>query len=137
MNDRRAWPRLPLAIPVFVHGSDENGKDVLEFSSILNISAGGVLFASRKRVRQRCRILLEIPAALHGGLEELGHVQRKFQARILRITRSGRWYLCAAKFARPMKRRFTVRVQLDASRVIDSGQRRQRTPILVPPSVRN
>ena len=40
-SERRAWVRLPLAIPVFVRSRDQNGKDFLEFATAVNISAGG------------------------------------------------------------------------------------------------
>ena len=38
--ERRKWPRLPIAIPVFVRSRDEKGKELLEFATALNISAG-------------------------------------------------------------------------------------------------
>jgi len=41
--ERRSWPRLPLAIPVFVRSRDEKGKEFLEFATALNVSAGGAL----------------------------------------------------------------------------------------------
>ena len=101
-KERRNWPRLPVPIPVFVRGTDDRGHDILEFSSILNISAGGILFASRKPVPERSRILLEIPVVLE-GLEAVLRVQRKFQARVLRVSSTGKWYLCAAKFSQPLR----------------------------------
>ena len=97
VNERRRWPRLTVTIPVFVRGLDEQGKDMLQFSSILNIGAGGALLASRKPFPEGSRIFLEIPGL--DGLEEVGRVQRKFQARVLRINRSDNWYLCAAKLS--------------------------------------
>ena len=41
-SERRHWQRLPLAIPVFVHGQDEHGNKFVEFATAMNISAGGV-----------------------------------------------------------------------------------------------
>ena len=46
--ERRRWQRLPLAIPVFIRCQDENGKDILEFATALNVSAGGMLVAVRR-----------------------------------------------------------------------------------------
>jgi len=43
VKERRKWPRLSLAIPVFVRSRDERGKDLLEFATALNVSAGGFL----------------------------------------------------------------------------------------------
>src|SRR5713101_9205717 len=47
-NERRHWARLSLAIPVFVRGINGQGREFLEFSTLLNESAGGVLLAMRK-----------------------------------------------------------------------------------------
>jgi hypothetical protein len=47
-GERRKWPRLPLAIPVFVRSRDDNGKELLEFATALNVSAGGMLLAVRR-----------------------------------------------------------------------------------------
>jgi len=100
VKERRRWPRLPLAIPVFMRGSDEWGKDILEFSTIVNISAGGVSILTRKRPYRRVR--LEIPVG-SAGLDKIAHPQRKFEARILRVVESQGWYWCAAKFNGPIR----------------------------------
>ncbi len=50
-NERRHWARLSLAIPVFVRGINGQGREFLEFSTLLNESAGGVLLAMRKPLR--------------------------------------------------------------------------------------
>ncbi|HYK51233.1 MAG TPA: PilZ domain-containing protein, partial [Terriglobales bacterium] len=61
--DSRKWPRLPIAIPVFVRSRDEKGKDLLEFATALNISAGGALVAVRRSLPLSTQVLLEIPSA--------------------------------------------------------------------------
>src|SRR5437016_12799240 len=61
--DRRRWARLSLAIPVFVRGVNGQGKEFLEFCTLLNESAGGALLAIRKPLRRRSRISLEMPSA--------------------------------------------------------------------------
>src|SRR5690349_15822634 len=100
IKDRRRWPRLPLAIPVFVRGACVKGKEFLEFGTILNISAGGVLFATRKSLQEGSRISLEIPTAFPGK-EVAGHAKRKFRARIVRTNGRDQWYRCAARFYSP------------------------------------
>lgn len=95
-KERRRWPRLALAIPVFVRGRDESGRDMLEFGTIVNISAGGVLFANRKRPHSR--IFLEIPSAFP-GVDKLARAKRRFRARVLRIVDLEGWYWCAARFS--------------------------------------
>jgi PilZ domain-containing protein len=83
MEERRQWPRLALAIPVFVRGSDREGNEFLDLGTILNISAGGALFAIHKNLPHGSRVSLEIPAAFPS--EKLGaQAKRKFRARIVR-----------------------------------------------------
>ncbi len=69
--ERRAWVRLPLAIPVFVRSHDENGKDFLEFATALNISAGGALVAVHRPLRPPAQVSLpsrnEIQPAIVGS----------------------------------------------------------------------
>lgn len=102
LEERRHWPRLTLAIPVFVKGADERGKEILEFATILNVSAGGVLFTSGKSLRRNSFIFLEIPVGT-SGMETTGSAQRKFQARVLRIIHMDGWHWCAARFKSPLK----------------------------------
>ena len=102
VKERRSWPRLPLAIPVFIRGPNEQGHDILEFGTILNVSAGGVLFVSRKQVRGS-RVLLEIPASAR-GIEQACETQRKFRMRVLRTAPvDGRWYTHGGRFDTPLR----------------------------------
>ena len=102
VKERRRWPRLPLAIPVFVRGSSRQGNDILEFGTILNVSAGGVLFVSRKQARGS-RVLLEIPTPAR-GLEQACETQRKFRMRILRTAPGdGRWHTHGGRFETPLR----------------------------------
>ena len=102
VTERRRWPRLALVIPVFVRGTDNQGNEILEFGSILNVSAGGVLFASRKYLRPHSKIFLEIPVGLAAG-PPAGQTQRRFQARVLRTVSMARSYWCAARFRLPLE----------------------------------
>src|SRR5438046_9906481 len=61
--ERRRWSRLPLAIPAFIRGVNGQGREFLEFGTLLNESAGGVLLAIRKPLRRWSREALEIPFA--------------------------------------------------------------------------
>ena len=61
--ERRRWPRLPLAIPVFVRSRAESDKEFLEFATALNVSAGGMLVAVRRSIPSSAQVLLEIPSA--------------------------------------------------------------------------
>ncbi|HYL15153.1 MAG TPA: PilZ domain-containing protein [Terriglobales bacterium] len=101
-TERRSWPRLPLAIPVFVRSSDDKGKEFLEFATALNISAGGVLVAVRRSLPQSARILLEIPSAPLAATAKLPKASRTLRARCLRVTHAEGYHLVALKFARPL-----------------------------------
>ncbi len=97
MEERRKWPRLALAIPVFVRGFDPDGNDFLDLGSILNVSTGGALFALHRHLQQGARVFLEIPAAFpHERLG--GAAKRKFRARIVRASGRNHLFRYAARF---------------------------------------
>ena len=62
--ERREWDRLPIAIPFFVRGRKGTGEEFLEFATALNLSAGGVLLATRRYLDPGSQISLEVPVAL-------------------------------------------------------------------------
>lgn len=102
-NERRQWERLPLAIPVFARGSDEKGKDFLDFTTVLDVSAGGALLATRRHLSHAARLTLEIPSA---PLNEraVGRTSvRTLRAKVVRVTSADRCQLCALEFVRPLK----------------------------------
>src|ERR1017187_10492446 len=94
-NERRKWPRLPLAIPVFVRTRDGKGKEFLEFATALNVSAGGMLVAIRRLLPAIAQIRLEIPSAPVAALAMKA-------SRALRTTPAEGYYLLVLKFARPL-----------------------------------
>ena len=63
-QERRKWDRLPLSVPLFIRAERENGDELLEFATALNLSAGGALLASRKYLDPGTNVRLEIPVAL-------------------------------------------------------------------------
>ncbi|PYX75239.1 MAG: hypothetical protein DMG72_07875 [Acidobacteria bacterium] len=101
-TERRHWARLPLAIPVFVRGVNAQGREFLEFSTLLNESAGGVLLAIRKPLRRWSRVSLEIPSAPLLKNVTLPRTVRRLGARVLRITYVEGWNLCGLQFLRPL-----------------------------------
>ncbi|MBV8476793.1 MAG: PilZ domain-containing protein [Acidobacteria bacterium] len=100
--EQRRWPRLPLAIPVFVRGRDFEDKEFVEFSVMLNESAGGALVAIRRSLRPASRITLEIPSAPLPVARNLPEAVRKVRARVVRITPLNSWKLCGLVFSRPI-----------------------------------
>jgi len=100
--ERRKWPRLPLAIPVFVRSRDKSGKDTLEFATAVNVSAGGALVAVRRSLPLPARVLLEIPSVPTPASDGLPKSFRNLEARTLRITHGEGYHLIGLKFAHPL-----------------------------------
>lgn len=100
--ERRRWQRVAVTIPVFVRGTDERGKEFLEFCSLLNISAGGALLGISRYARRSCRLSLEIPAAPLPGGAVLPGTARTLIARVVRTTVFETCHLCGLRFIRPL-----------------------------------
>src|ERR1700676_5222956 len=101
-GERRQWPRLPLAIPVFVRSQSETEKEFLEFATALNVSAGGMLVAVRRSLPFAAQVSLEIPSAPLAALAELPAVTRNLRAKVLRMQHGEGYNLVALKFSRPL-----------------------------------
>jgi hypothetical protein len=100
--EQREWPRLPLAIPVFVRGRDQVGKDFLEFATALNISAGGALVAVHRSLRPAAQVSLEIPSAPLSVAEPVQKNSRNLRGKIVRVTHAEGYHLVGLKFVRPL-----------------------------------
>jgi PilZ domain len=96
----RKWPRLPIAFPVFVRSTDENGKTSLEFATAINVSAGGVLLAVRKSPKSR-HLSLEIPV-YPGALPEGQNLIRFIEGDVVRTEKRDRYSLVGMKFDTPL-----------------------------------
>ena len=102
-QERRRWERIPLAIPVFAKGIDEKGKDFLDFTTVLEVSAGGAVMATRRNLNTSGRLTLEIPSAPLNDRAAGKSAVRTLRAKIVRVTSSDRCQLCALEFIRPIK----------------------------------
>ena len=102
VGERRKWPRLPLAIPVFVRSRAEADKEFLEFATALNVSAGGMLVAVRRSIPSAAQVSLEIPSAPLGALAGLPTVTRNLRAKVVRMQHGEGYNLVGLKFARPL-----------------------------------
>ncbi len=100
--ERRQWPRLPLAIPVFVRSQAESDKEFLEFATALNVSAGGMLVAVRRSLPSAAQVSLEIPSAPLAALANLPNVTRNLRAKVLRMQHGEGYNLLGLKFSRPL-----------------------------------
>ncbi len=102
VSERRHWERLPVAIPVFVRGVDQQGKEFLEFTSALNFSAGGALLASRHQLSRRAQVSLEIPAPPLPQFPASPPAVRNFKARLVRVDNGSGCTLWGLRFTRPL-----------------------------------
>ncbi len=118
--ERRHWERIPVTIPLFVRAVAD-GRRVLEFANVLNISAGGALLAVRRYVRHPTKVSLEIPAAPVAETAALPASARLIEARVLRVQSAERSFLWAVRFTRPLAA--TAR----RSRSVAAAARRPRT----------
>lgn len=100
--ERRQWPRLPLAIPFFVRSQDENGKDVLELATAVNVSAGGALVAVRRALPLAARVFLEVPSPPSPATAKRSKASRVLRARTVRVTHAEGYHLAGFKFLRPL-----------------------------------
>lgn len=100
--ERRRWPRLPLAIPVFVRSQTEPDKEFLEFATALNVSAGGMLVAVRRSIPTAAQVTLEIPSAPVAAMADLPSATRNLRARVLRMEHGEGYNLVGLKFSRPL-----------------------------------
>src|SRR5439155_11815926 len=101
-EERRRWVRLSLAIPVFVRGVNGQGREFVEFCTLLNESAGGALLAIRKPLRRRSRVSLEMPFAPALIDVKFRRTIRMLRARVVRIMPIDGCNLCGLQFARPL-----------------------------------
>jgi hypothetical protein len=103
-QERRQWPRLPLAIPVFVRSRDEKGKDFLEFATAINVSAGGALVAVRRSLPHSTQVSLEIPTAPFMAAKGQPQASRNMRARAVRVEHADGYQLVGLRFTRPLAR---------------------------------
>jgi len=101
--ERRGWERLPISIPFFVRGNTPSGEEFLEFATALNLSAGGVLLATRRYLDPGTTISLEVPVALVNKAQLPRSVSR-LQATVLRCTADRQYFLLGVRFAEPLLR---------------------------------
>jgi hypothetical protein len=101
-SERRRWPRLPLAIPIFVRSREKNGKDTLELATAVNISAGGALVAVRRPLPLAARVLLEVPTPPSPATATQSKAMRVLRARTVRVTNGEGYQLTGFQFLRPL-----------------------------------
>lgn len=99
--DRREWDRLPISIPFFVRGRKSTGEEFLEFATALNLSAGGVLLATRRYLEPGVQISLEVPVALVNKAQ-LPRSVSLLHATVLRCVPDRQYFLLGLQFEDPL-----------------------------------
>ena len=99
--ERRGWERLPISIPFFVRGAKSGGEEFLEFATALNLSAGGLLLATRRYLDPGTQISLEIPVALVNKAQ-LPRSVSLLHATVLRCTPDRQYFLLGLQFQEPL-----------------------------------
>ncbi len=116
-SDQRKWQRIPLAIPVFIRGTDEEGKEFLEFATALNISAGGALVATRRQLPRCARLSLEIPVAPVPRAISLPKSIRRLRAKLVRVTSGDSYQLWGIKFVNILSRSRSPKADLKKRKI--------------------
>lgn len=101
-REKRKWHRLPLAIPVFLRSVGSDGKESLEFATGLNVSAGGILVATRRALPTSMQTLIEIPVAPFTLPAKAPKTTRKLNAKIVRVVHGDDFHLIGMRFQRPL-----------------------------------
>jgi hypothetical protein len=100
-NERRKWERLPLSVPFFMRGTKANGEEFLDFSTAINVCAGGVLLATRRYLDPGTNVKLEIPVALTNKAQ-LPRAVSLLNAEVLRCTADRQHFLLGLQFDQPL-----------------------------------
>lgn len=101
VENRREWERLPISIPFFVRGRKESGEEFLEFATALNLSAGGVLLATRRYLEPGSKISLEVPVALVNKAQLPRSVSFLY-AKVRRCAPDRQYFLLGLQFEEPL-----------------------------------
>ena len=98
VSERRQWKRLTVAIPMFVRGTDLEGKPFVDFATALNIGDGGALLALKRGLAKGGEVSLEIPVGFLPQAQ-VPNVVRQIQGRLLRVERAENGFLVGIQFS--------------------------------------
>lgn len=104
-DNRRVFERLPLSVPIFIRGVDEYGRKFIEFSTSVDISAGGLLVGLQRFLPVGSKVVIEIPVSQHkvSRGKQVGSPRNVIPARTIRSqSHHEHGQLVALKFHRPL-----------------------------------
>lgn len=87
---------------MFVRSRGDNGKELLEFATAVNISAGGALVVVRRTLPKATAVSLEIPSAPLGPASGLPRSYRTMRAKTVWVSHLDGYHLLGLKFTRPL-----------------------------------
>lgn len=84
-TERREYYRLPIRVPIFVKGIDQEGNDFFELTHTINVSASGASFIMKRELQVSSDLLVSIPAPMpaDSGLSE--DYDFRFPAKVVRV----------------------------------------------------
>jgi hypothetical protein len=92
----RRWERIPIPVPVFVRGIDQEQRPFLEFATMTNINFGGALLITRHALPKGAMVVLEVPCA------QLISSRRLLQARLVHTSWGERFHVAGLAFMEPL-----------------------------------
>ena len=99
-NKSRRWQRLAIAFPVFVHGTDAEGRSVLEFGTAINVSAGGALIAVKRPPSDK-DVMIEMPVS-PGFISQAPASHRLIEGHIVRAQAGSSHVFLGLEFKKPL-----------------------------------
>ncbi len=103
-TEKSRWQRIALPMPVFVRGIDESGKEFLDFSTVLNVSRGGALLLTQRKLPPFAHVSLQVPQSPVPTTGLPQPVVSDIEARIVdvRPTQDAVFHLCGLAFSHPL-----------------------------------
>jgi len=88
-------------VPLFLRGVDKRGKEFLDFTAALNVSAGGALVVSRHPLGRSARLTIEIPSVPMPA-NTMPSPIRHLKAKVVRTSAKEIYNVYALRFNRPL-----------------------------------
>jgi hypothetical protein len=101
-HERRKWDRIPLPVPLFVHGRDSDGQEFSDLTVARDIGGGGLLFASHRSLPRFTRLTIQVPSA--PWLTKVRGTQdaQMLRGRIVRVVPTESLNFYALQFTHPL-----------------------------------
>lgn len=98
--ERRKWYRLPITIPFFIHRGNSTDGEILGFAAALNLSASGVLLATKRYLEPSAPISLEVAGLAYKA--QLPHSVSVLEATVTRCIPERHYFLLGLRFVKPL-----------------------------------